>query len=404
MIFTKGLLKLIERAALLLAFVSVFVRCGSSDDGTPATMSAAFMDTGTTSLQAKGYASDPRLVLTGPTGTAYTITVTDGGAWCWTSRRTQTTTKSAKLVTANDVVYLYLDDNESGAARRASVDVAFDGGDVFSLTIDQVNYSIPASMDHAWAELPAYDEDPDYLYVTHYAPLSSTVTARNFTICYDTQKRIANWIAYPIHNCYMQGSYNRSDTWAYDPEVPSQAQADLSLGSYRSGGIRGHQCMSNHRYVPYSPLLNEQTFYSTNIMPQNSAFNSGSWLQMENTASAKRCADTLYIVTGTYGVQSYGSDKAGTSVAVPEYCWKVLLRTKSGKTGNRIDQITDASQLMAIGFWAKNASSSKDGLKAYITSVADIEEKTGYKFFTMLDDAVAADVKAQNNPSEWGIN
>ena len=100
----------------------------------------------------------------------------------------------------------------------------------------------------------------------------------------------------------------------------------------------------------------------------------------------------------------YGSDKSGTSVAVPEYCWKVLLRTKAGNTRKRIDQITDASQLMAIGFWAKNASSSKNGQKEYITSVADIEEKTGYKFFTMLDDDIAADVKAQNNPSEWGIN
>ena len=373
MILTNGLLKLFGRAMVLGALLLVFGRCGSSDDGTPANISAVFMETETTTLDAKGYATDPRLVLTGPVGTAYTVTVTEGGSWCWTSRRTHTTTKSAKLVSANDVVYVYLDDNETGASRRA-------------------------------AELPAYVEAPDYRYVTHYAPLSSTVTARNFTICYDTKKRIANWVAYPIHDCYMQGSYNRADTWAYDPDIPSQYQADLSLGSYRSGGIRGHQCMSNHRYVPYSPLLNEQTFYSTNIMPQNSAFNGGSWLSMENTASSKRCADTLYIVTGTYGVQGSGSDKAGTSVAVPEYCWKVLLRTRSGRTGKRVDQITDASQLMAIGFWAKNASSSKNGLKEYITSVADIEEKTGYKFFTMLDEAIAADVKAQNNPSDWGIN
>ena len=376
MILTNGLLKLFGRAMVLGALLLVFGRCGSSDDGTPANISAVFMETETTTLDAKGYATDPRLVLTGPVGTAYTVTVTEGGSWCWTSRRTHTTTKSAKLVSANDVVYLYLDDNETGASRRAAVDVVFDGG----------------------------HEAPDYRYVTHYAPLSSTVTARNFTICYDTKKRIANWVAYPIHDCYMQGSYNRADTWAYDPDIPSQYQADLSLGSYRSGGIRGHQCMSNHRYVPYSPLLNEQTFYSTNIMPQNSAFNGGSWLSMENTASSKRCADTLYIVTGTYGVQGSGSDKAGTSVAVPEYCWKVLLRTRSGRTGKRVDQITDASQLMAIGFWAKNASSSKNGLKEYITSVADIEEKTGYKFFTMLDDGIAADVKAQNNPSDWGIN
>lgn len=96
------------------------------------------------------------------------------------------------------------------------------------MTIDQADYSVPASMDHAWAELPAYVEAPDYRYVTHYAPLSSTVTARNFTICYDTKKRIANWVAYPIHSCYRVGKYERSNAWKYDPEVPEEFQVDLS--------------------------------------------------------------------------------------------------------------------------------------------------------------------------------
>lgn len=117
MILTNGLLKLFGRAMVLGALLLVFGRCGSSDDGTPANIAAVFMETETTTLDAKGYATDPRLVLTGPVGTAYTVTVTEGGSWCWTSRRTHTTTKSAKLVSANDVVYLYLDDNET--ARRA---------------------------------------------------------------------------------------------------------------------------------------------------------------------------------------------------------------------------------------------------------------------------------------------
>ena len=44
---------------------------------------------------------------------------------------------------------------------------SLDGGHEFTLTIDQADYSVPASMDHAWAELPAYVEVPDYRYVTH---------------------------------------------------------------------------------------------------------------------------------------------------------------------------------------------------------------------------------------------
>ena len=65
MILTKGLLKLFGRAMVLGALLLVFGRCASSDDTTPANISALFLDTETATLAAKGYATDPRLVLTG---------------------------------------------------------------------------------------------------------------------------------------------------------------------------------------------------------------------------------------------------------------------------------------------------------------------------------------------------
>lgn len=396
------------RSLLVAILVLALGACSSSGDGGgERPFSALFLDSESSSLEARGYENEPRLVLTGKTGAAYTVTVTEGGTWCVTSRRTHATTASGTLVNGRQIVYLYLDENDSGKPRHAEISVAFDGGGTFLLTLEQESYSIPASLDHAWAELPAYVDDDDFLYVTHFAPISSSVTARNYTICFHKTKRIANWVAYPLHDCYMSGTYVRSDAWAYDPEVPASYQADLTRGSYQNwqtNGIRGHQCMSNHRYVPYSDELNRQTFYSTNIMPQNSDFNSGSWGNMESVASAQRCADTLYIVTGTCGERSRSYDKAGTDVAMPEYCWKVLLRTRTGRTGKRIDQVTDASELKSIGYWAENSSASKSGLREYIVSVAYIEQKTGYKFFTMLDEAIADEVKSQNNPSEWGIN
>lgn len=370
-IFSRG--GALRFAVFFLMLVALSVSCGSSEEGQGTSFGARFLESQNTSLEAPGYASDPRIVLSGTVGTSYTVTVTEGGSWCWTSRNTHATSRSGSLVTTADVVYLYLAENDSGAARTATVRVAFDGGLEFDLTLSQPEYSIPAVMDHPWAELPAYKSIDNCTYVTHYAPISSTQPkARNFTICYDRSKRIALWVAYPIHACYMQGQYNRTDEWAFDPEIPEADQADLRSGSYRGGGVRGHQCMSNHRYVPYSTLLNEQTFYSTNIMPQESAFNGGSWQDIENLATKKSCADTLYMVTGNYGVRSWSTDRSGTKVAMPEYCWKVLLRTKNGNTRKRIDEIHDASELIAIGFWAENSSAS-------------------------------ADVKAQHNPTAWGI-
>lgn len=408
MTLSIGMLKPWGRVMLLLALVLCFGRCGSSDDGdgnTPFT--AVFLDSQTASLDAQGYANDPRVVLTGKTGTPYTITITEGGSWCWTSRK-QATTRTGTLAASKSFVYLYLSENITGSVRRATLTVAFGTGEEFSLTLDQDPYTVPAAFDREWAELPAYVNGDNYLYTTHFAPITSTKTARNYTVCFDKTLRIARWVAYPLHKCYMQGGYKRLDAWAYDPDIPSQYQADLTRGSYKNSsvyGIRGHQCMSYHRWATSSTEMNEQTYYSSNIMPQNSAFNGGSWNDMEDIASdhGRKCSDTLYLVTGNYGQRGWAQDKSGTQVAIPEYCWKVLLRTRSGNTKKRIDQIHDASELMAIAFWAENSSASAKELRQYITSVADVEQMTGYKFFTMIDPAIAAEVKAQNNPAEWGI-
>lgn len=401
----NGYLKGRMRVILTVTLVLVMAACGdSTPEGVePTEQGVWFQSTGTTQLTAKGYANDPQIILSGDTGAVYTMSVTQGSQWCWTSRKTQSTTREGVLATSPDYTYIYLAANNSGTQREAEVTVAFAGGASFVLSITQQPLDIPASYDKEWAELPVYEGNDDWQYVTHYAPLSSTKTARNFTICYDKQKRVANWVAYPLSPAYMQGSYSRSDAWGYDPDVAKEYQADLDGRSYAGGYIRGHQCMSNHRYVSYSRELNAQTFYSTNIMPQNSSFNSGSWLTMEGVATQKSCADTLYVVTGTYGVRGYATDQNGLKIAAPEYCWKVLLRTRNGSTGKRVGEFTDASQLMAIGFWAENSSSSKQWSASYLKSVHEIEELTGYTFFPMLDASVSESVKAQKNPSQWGI-
>ena len=171
-IFSRG--GALRFAVFFLMLVALSVSCGSSEEGQGTSFGARFLESQNTSLEAPGYASDPRIVLSGTVGTSYTVTVTEGGSWCWTSRNTHATSRSGSLVTTADVVYLYLAENDSGAARTATVRVAFDGGLEFDLTLSQPEYSIPAVMDHPWAELPAYKSIDNCTYVTHYAPISST--------------------------------------------------------------------------------------------------------------------------------------------------------------------------------------------------------------------------------------
>lgn len=305
------------------------------------------------------------------------------------------------------IVFVYLQKNTSPEDRTARVEVRFSNGDRYDLSLTQGAYTSSALYDRDWAEQPEYVSNDTYIHKTYFTTLSgSSRVVRNYSICYDTQKKVSHWVAYPLHTCYTMPNVGRSDAWAYDPndqlpEIPKSVQQYV-VDSYGTGYARGHQCPSADRYstVP----TNEMTFYATNMMPQNSQFNGGVWGTLENKVRANIVKDTLYVVTGTwFGDSKTMTDRKGNKIAVPSDCWKVLLRTKKGNTGKRVADCT-ADELIGIGFWMPNSSSTKGSPAQYAMSIAEIEERTGFTFFRNLPSEVADVVKRQNNPSEWNIN
>jgi endonuclease G len=157
----------------------------------------------------------------------------------------------------------------------------------------------------------------------------------------------------------------------------------------------------------------DQTFYATNMTPQQANFNQNKWGVLEGRVRNMVCSDTLYVVTGAYFGGEHDSsianktyDKSGNTCPTPTHYYKALLRTKKGNTGKRIDEIDDASQVRAIAFWFthKNTGDDTSITAADCISVVELEEITGFTFFPMLDDAIEAEVKSAKVPSEWGVN
>lgn len=437
------------RSAALLCAVALLAACSKSGDNPnplpdDTECSVLFREEpGSNAFDCSYRSGQIDLEFHAPAGTAYVMTVTAGKDWCKTSRINQSTTKTGVMVSTTQFEYLYYEENTSATERTATIQIQFEGASTVVLTVrqgrglgsnddpnddpndnpnddpkddpnDDPNVGPGDDQGGAvvnsrkrWAELPVCVETADAKIVTHFASIAVDKIVRNYTLRYNTKKRIADWVAYPIHGCYMQGNYDRSDDWQFDPSFPQEDQANLVIGSYTNGNVynRGHQCMSNHRYCNYSSTLNRQTFYATNSMPQYAQYNSGYWMKMEDVGTKQSCADTLYCVTGNFGVRGYTTDKEGKQVAIPEYCFKVYLRTVSGRTGKSIDQFTDATQLMAIGYYAENSANGNKGqLKDYCVSVAEVERLSGFEFFPMLDESIAEKVKAQCDPSKWGIN
>jgi endonuclease G len=310
------------------------------------------------------------------------------------------------------VVYIYFDKNSSGEPRMAEVVVNFADGTSFDLSFTQLSYDSTIALEREWVELPVCKEENNYIYNYHLGELGSKTNARNYTYCFDPKMRASLWVAYPLHKAYTSGEGNRNNSsFGYDPKVDDEMQANLGRGSYNGWYDRGHQLPAADRKC--SQQMMDQTFYATNMTPQQANFNQNKWAVLEGRVRNMICSDTLYVVTGAHfegehdsSIAEKTTDKSGNNCPTPTYYYKALLRTKKGNTGKRIQEITDADQVRAIVFWMKHSNTGEDTniTSADCMSVAELEAKTGFTFFPMLDDSIEQEVKATAVPSEWGVN
>lgn len=381
------------------------------------------------------------LIVTGVTSgnpkSSFTLKVIEGGSFCVASPAT------GKV---GEGFLLEFTKNMSATERSARVTIKFSDGYSESFVVRQGVAKVDSPYNRTWAEQPEKVDNRHYIHKTYYSTLMDGSRVRNFSVCYDTVKMCSRWVAYPGHSVYRKwGSYQvgennnsgRTNAWAFDdavtqyapstdyncayeivskynsktdaydtakePIIPHRRQADICYtNAFGWGWARGHMLPSSQRYNTWEN--NAQTCYATNIMVQQYDFNSGGWADVEALERNKNCSDTLYVVVGTLFEDSKTITRFGRTIGVPTHCYKLLLRTKSGSSRKAIGDITSANELICIGFLYENSEASKDATTASAAvSVAEIEKRSGFKFFRNLNPAIADEVKSQKRLSDWGL-
>lgn len=392
--------------AIVLSVMAVVAMAGCENIDIEVITSDAYIKT----TEIKGDSKNCAVVLSAQQGTSYSITISSEGDWAKFSNKH--TTFEATMESNSKVVYIYFNKNSSGESRTARVDVKFSDGKCFDLLFTQHSYDSSVAFSREWAELPICKEENNYIFNAHYGTMGTKSNARNYTYCFDPSVRASLWVAYPLHKAYTSGQGNRDySKFCYDPKVDEELQANLGRGSYNGWYDRGHQLPAADRKC--SQEMMDQTFYATNMTPQQANFNQNKWGVLEGKVRNNVCSDTLYVVTGAYfggehhsSIASQTTDKSGNNCPTPTHYYKALLRTKKGNTGKRIDEISNADEVRAIVFWFEHQNTGED---TNITSsdcitVAKLEQITGFTFFPMLDDSIEAQVKSTKVASEWGVN
>lgn len=246
------------------------------------------------------------------------------------------------------------------------------------------------TVEHNWLELPDISGKSEaQKFVTHYTTIGGK-RVRNYSMLFDTEHRVALWVAYPLHQCYL-GTTARTNAWDWDPKFSESVQPQVAYGSFGNPYQRGHQIPSADRLVSYE--ANAQTFYVTNQTAQNGTLNGNMWADLEGWVRTKICKDTLYVVTGCVVPPTGGERRCGATV--PQAYFKALLRTQNGSWG----VYASDDNATCIAFWVENKSNTSQVSSKQAMSVADLEDRLGYELFP----AISRRIKEQFTPSRWAL-
>lgn len=212
------------------------------------------------------------------------------------------------------------------------------------------------------------------------------ITHKGYTVSYNYDWKIPNWVAYELTATEVQGEVPRYDKFKPDPMVPQNVTATTNDYKY-SGYDRGH--MAPAADMKWDEQAMRESFYLSNICPQNPNLNGGVWKDLEeqvrDLASQK---GNIFVVCGPI-VNDISTTIGENKVVVPQAFFKVLLQK-------------DDNEIHTIGFIYENKSGKKP-MSTYAMSVDEIEEITNIDFFPSLPNKIEKKTESEVDFSKWII-
>ncbi|MEI6132924.1 MAG: DNA/RNA non-specific endonuclease [Bacillota bacterium] len=235
--------------------------------------------------------------------------------------------------------------------------------------IETVSEIHPSSIEHL--ELPRPN------------PYGQIIMHTGYTLSYNPAFRIANWVAYELKAEETVAVVKRNDKFIPDPLLSS---GPVSNSDYKGSGYdRGHLAPSADMCYSYQTMA--ESFYLSNMAPQNPGFNRGIWSKLEAQVRQWAVDDkAVYVVTGTVltkGLPTIGNNR----ITVPALFYKVIL------------DYTEPD-IKGIAFIMPNEG-SQEPLQHYVVTIDSVERVTGTDFFYQLPDEQEKIIERAVDLSKW---
>lgn len=204
------------------------------------------------------------------------------------------------------------------------------------------------------------------------------LTYSAYTVSFNDEYKVANWVAYVLTNHETVAVVDRfKGRFKPEPRLKDKDGKPCSpdsLDYLQSGYDRGH--LAPAADMEFSELTMQESFYYTNIAPQNPALNRGVWKRLECLQRLwAKDYDSIYIVTGPVLKGGRFKRIGPHRVAVARYFYKVMMRREPD------------GRFVGAGFVFANRDDNSQ-LRSRMISIDSVEAITGIDFFYRLPDEI----------------
>ncbi len=227
------------------------------------------------------------------------------------------------------------------------------------------------------------------------------ISRAEYVLSYNPKNRGVNWAAWRLTaNDIGQG---RTGRWEFDPalgEYLHKFSADpVDFPDYKGSCFdRGHMVPSGDRNK--NPEMNKATFFLSNVLPQTGYINRVPWnhFEMHERSMVSANRPELFIYSGPIFEEDLGYIGPQKDIRIPSAFFKVILSKKLGVDSSVADselpmavimpnvlsdgQKANANQEKLCAEFADSSlgdrSAPQDDWKKYVTTIAEVERRSGF--------------------------
>ncbi len=233
----------------------------------------------------------------------------------------------------------------------------------------------------------AYAGDRTHVYggLPHSDRNLTVLVNQGYLVGYDEQRRNPAWVAYRVFPPQSFTPPQRPEEF----QVDRRTRARVHPRDYsRSGYDRGHMAPNLAIALLYGPEAQQETFLMSNILPQSPELNRNVWKQLEARIIRNYAPrfQEVWVITGP--IYRTPPRAMSSGVSIPEACFKILL-----------DEHDEG--LRTLSFIIPQDVHGDEDPARFLTSVREIERRTGLNFFNQLPENTQEKLETVISPRLW---